>query len=218
MRNHFNFGRGLILLILTSGLGVPAARAAEDLVVADFRGSNFAGWKITGMAFGSGPATGEALASLQIANSPDPGVASSKTQGDGPTGTLTSPEFKIARKYLSFLISGGDYERDTCLNLLINGKVVRSATGWRSDRLVPASWDVSQFRGQRAQDPNRGCGEWRLGPHQRCPHRPNRHAGAVARGDRTALRGVFAPAVPFHRPAMDHEPAQPRHATGRLGQ
>ena len=55
MRNHFNFGRGLILLILTSGLGVPAARAAEDLVVADFRGSNFAGWKITGMAFGSGP-------------------------------------------------------------------------------------------------------------------------------------------------------------------
>ena len=127
---------------------------------------------------------------MQIANSPDPGVASSKTQGDGPTGTLTSPEFKIARKYLSFLISGGDYERDTCLNLLINGKVVRSATGWRSDRLVPASWDVSQFRGQgqvQVVDPARG--DW---GHINVAHssKPTGRRGGPRRPG--ALRGVFA--------------------------
>jgi sucrose-6-phosphate hydrolase SacC (GH32 family) len=71
--------------------------------------------------------------------------------GDGPTGTLTSPEFTIARNYISFLISGGDYERDTCVNLLINGEIVKSATGWRSNRLVPASWEVSRWLGRKAQ-------------------------------------------------------------------
>jgi len=82
-------------------------------------------------------------------------VASSEIEGDAPTGTLTSPEFKIARKYVSFRIGGGDCERDTCINLLVSGRVVRSATGWRSDHLVPASWDVSRFLGQNAK-----CKSW----------------------------------------------------------
>jgi sucrose-6-phosphate hydrolase SacC (GH32 family) len=37
------------------------------------------------------------------------------------------------------------------LNLLVNGKIVKSATGWKSDRLAPASWDVRKFMGQTAQ-------------------------------------------------------------------
>lgn len=106
---------------------------------------------MTGTAFNLGPASDGLLARLEIENARDNRVASSEIEGDGPTGTLTSPKFRIARKYISFLIGGGDYERDTCLNLLINGKVVRSATGWRSDHLMPASWDVSQFPGQNAQ-------------------------------------------------------------------
>jgi fructan beta-fructosidase len=83
-------------------------------------------------------------------------------QAGVPTGNLFSPEFKIKRKYISFLSSGGDYERDTCLNLLVHGKIVRSATGWRSDHLVPASWDVSQFSGQRAQIQivSQATGDW----------------------------------------------------------
>ena len=106
---------------------------------------------MTGTAFNLGPASDGLLSKLRIENSRDNRVASSEIEGDRPRGTLTSPEFKIARKYISFLISGGDYEHDTCVNLLINGKVARSATGWRSDRLAPASWDVRQFLGQGAQ-------------------------------------------------------------------
>ncbi|HUD47502.1 MAG TPA: hypothetical protein VMR33_11765, partial [Candidatus Baltobacteraceae bacterium] len=106
---------------------------------------------MTGTAFKLGPATDDLLSKLEIQNAADNRVASSEIEGDAASGTLISPEFKIARKYISFRISGGDYERDTCLNLLINGKSVKSATGWRSNRLVPASWDVSQFLGQNAQ-------------------------------------------------------------------
>jgi fructan beta-fructosidase len=138
-------------LVLTAQLGFFLNCSAGDLVIGNFQGTNYGEWKLTGTAFKSGPATAGLLPKLEIENSLDGGVASSEVEGDGPTGTLTSPEFKIARAYIAFRIGGGDYEHDTCLNLLINGKVVRSATGWRSDRLVPASWEVSPYLGQNAQ-------------------------------------------------------------------
>lgn len=122
-----------------------------DLMVGDFKGTDYGDWKMTGTAFKAGPASGELLRKLEIENSPDDSAASSEIEGDGPTGTLTSPEFTIARKFISFFIGGGDYERHTCLNLLVHGKIVKSATGWRSDRLAAASWDVSRFVGQKAQ-------------------------------------------------------------------
>ena len=123
----------------------------DDLAVGHFGGTNYGDWKLTGTAFNSGPAAAGLLPKLKIENAADNRVVSSEIEGDGPTGTITSPEFKIARKYISFRIGGGDYEHDTCVNLLIDGKVVKSATGWRSDHLVPASWEVSRFLGQQAQ-------------------------------------------------------------------
>jgi sucrose-6-phosphate hydrolase SacC (GH32 family) len=142
---------GFSLLVLISHPGFLANSNAGDLAIGHFSRTNYGDWKTTGTAFNLGPASNELLPKLEIENARDNRVASSEIEGDGPTGTLTSPEFKIARKYISFLIGGGDYERDTCLNLLIQGKVVRSATGWRSDHLIPTSWDVSRLLGQSAQ-------------------------------------------------------------------
>lgn len=162
MKTYPNLCHRFSLLIAAAHLGLLAAQGAEDLVVGSFLGADYSGWKMTGTAFKPGPATDGLLERLHIENSPDQGVASSKIEGDGPTGTLTSPEFKIARKYISFRVSGGDYERDTCVNLLIHGKVARSATGWRIDRLAPASWDVTRFRGQKAriQIVDAASGDW----------------------------------------------------------
>jgi sucrose-6-phosphate hydrolase SacC (GH32 family) len=133
------------LLLVTSLL------AAEDIMIADFESRDYARWKAEGNAFNAGPAHGRQLTELEIENAQGNGVASSELEGDGPTGILTSPEFKIERDYLSFFVAGGNYERHTCFNLLIEGKVVRSATGWNSDRLAPASWDVRPFIGKAAQ-------------------------------------------------------------------
>ncbi len=135
---------------------------AADLPIGDFRDPTYGDWKITGTAFKSGPASGPLLARLEIENFPAGAVASSEIEGDGPTGTLTSPEFKISRRYIAFRVGGGNYERHTCLNLLIDGKIVRSATGWKSDRLVPASWDVKPFVGQnaRVQIVDEASGDW----------------------------------------------------------
>jgi sucrose-6-phosphate hydrolase SacC (GH32 family) len=135
---------------------------ADDLAIGHIGSTNFGDWTSAGTAFNSGPATSDQFAGLGIENARDNQVVSSAIDGDGPTGTLTSPEFKIARKYISFLISGGDYERDTCVNLLVNGVVVKSATGWRSNRLVPTSWDVSRWRGKNAriQVVDEAGGDW----------------------------------------------------------
>ena len=124
---------------------------AADLVIGDFKGADYGHWKVTGTAFQKGPASGSLLPALEIENAAVPGVASSEIEGDGPVGTLTSPKFRISKKYIAFRIGGGNYEYSTCIHLLIDSKVVKSATGWRSDYLMPTSWDVSRYEGKIAQ-------------------------------------------------------------------
>lgn len=137
--------------MLLAALPLLGKSGAADLPIGGLAGSNYSDWKKTGTAFDAGPASGDLVGKLEVENAGTNPVISSEIEGDKPTGTLTSPEFKIARKYISFRIGGGDYERDTCVNLLIDGKIVRSATGRNSDRLGPASWEVSGLMGQVAQ-------------------------------------------------------------------
>jgi len=108
-------------------------------------------WNETGTAFKGSPVSGAMLPKLEIQNAVDNEVISSEVEGDVPTGTLTSQPFKIERKYIAFRIGGGDYEQNTCIDLLVRGKVVHSATGRRSDYLSPGSWDVSRYKGETAQ-------------------------------------------------------------------
>ncbi len=146
----FNTRKTGLLALLSLGALVHIA-TAQDMPIAPFGKNDYGDWKATGTAFQKGPAGGELLTTLEIENAVGGMVMSSEIEGDGPQGTLTSPEFKISRRYISFRIAGGNYEFSTCLHLLIDGKVVKSATGWRSDRLAAASWDVSQFAGRPAQ-------------------------------------------------------------------
>ncbi len=135
---------------------------ADDIAIGPFGNGNHGDWKATGTAFQKGPASGDLLKKLEIENAGDQVVATSEIDGDAPTGTLASPEFTISRKYIAFRIGGGNYETHTCLNLVIGGKVVKSATGWRSDRLMPASWDVGEWVGQsaRVQIVDEASGDW----------------------------------------------------------
>ncbi|RYG21459.1 hypothetical protein EON82_18800 [bacterium] len=108
-------------------------------------------WTMSGDAFRSGRVSEDLLVRLEITGTRDNAVISSEIEGDRPQGTATSPSFRIERDYVSFLIGGGDYERYTCLNLIVDGKVVRSATGRRSDHLTPQSWHLRPWRGKQAQ-------------------------------------------------------------------
>jgi sucrose-6-phosphate hydrolase SacC (GH32 family) len=151
MISTWSFAKHCFCLLLVGALPLFAAEnSPDDVVIADFEGQDFGQWHATGTAFRQGPARDPQFAALEIENARGRGVASSEMEGDRPVGTLTSPAFRIQRSYISFLIGGGDYERHACLNLLVGGKTVRSATGWNSDRLVARSWDVRAWSGQEA--------------------------------------------------------------------
>lgn len=69
---------------------------------------------------------------------------------DEAKGKITSPSFLITKKYLNFLIGGGDHPGETCINLIVNNKAVRTKTGIDTEVLYWANWDVSEFAGQSA--------------------------------------------------------------------
>jgi sucrose-6-phosphate hydrolase SacC (GH32 family) len=126
------------------------ALAAEDIQIADFEEATYEPWTVTGQAFGPGPARGTLPNQMHVNGFRGTGLVNSYFDGDDTTGMLTSPEFRIERKYITFLIGGGKNEEQLALQLLVNGEVVRSATGPNdrpggSEELAPESWDVSEF-------------------------------------------------------------------------
>jgi sucrose-6-phosphate hydrolase SacC (GH32 family) len=133
-----------------------SALAAEDVVIADFEKDTYAPWTVTGEAFGAGPARGTLPGQMKVDGFRGKGLVNSFVKGDNSTGTLTSPEFRIERKFIAFLIGGGKSEEKLALQLLVDGKVVRSATGPNdkpggSEALAPESWDVGEFAGRSAK-------------------------------------------------------------------
>src|SRR3954469_15867698 len=115
----------LPLPLLAVLLAAPFARAADrpDVLVADFEGDTYGdGWKTTGTAFGKAPAKGTLPGQMPVSGHLGKGLVNSFLGGDAATGTLTSPPFKLERKYLNFLVGGGKHPGKTCVNLLVGGK------------------------------------------------------------------------------------------------
>ncbi len=142
-----------LLLLAVAGL----ARADQpDLLFADFEGDTYGEWKATGTAFGSGPAKGTLPGQMHVAGFKGKGLVNSFNGGDDTVGTLTSPEFKVERKFIAFLIGGGGHAGKTCVNLTVDGNVVRTATGPNtvaggSEELAPTGWDVADLAGKTAR-------------------------------------------------------------------
>ncbi|HEY5751862.1 MAG TPA: GH32 C-terminal domain-containing protein [Chthoniobacterales bacterium] len=141
----------------------PAAGDGEnptgDLVFpgADFEGPDgttyeHLGWVTEGAFVGQQPVTG---------NQFDPGFVGLKhvqsfIGSDAAMGSLTSPLFEITSPYINFVIGSGNhpYPDDpmpTGALLLVNGQVVRTATGKNDPNMDWVAWEVSDLVGQMAQ-------------------------------------------------------------------
>ncbi len=132
------------------------ATAQEDILIADFEARDYGDWKVAGEAFGPGPARGTLPTQMDVTGFEGKRLVNSYYKGDNATGTLTSPMFEIKRKYINFLIGGGKHPDQACINLLVEGKVARTATGPNdrpggSEELAWRSWDVSELLGGKAQ-------------------------------------------------------------------
>ena len=143
----------LPLAVLSLALVVCLCAVADegnDILLADFEGNDYGDWKATGDAFGSGPAHGTLPNQQPVTGFLGKGLVNTYRDGDKSTGTLTSPEFTIRRRCVNFLIGGGNHPGKTCLNLMIDGQVVRTATGRNENRMHAASLDVRDLAGKTA--------------------------------------------------------------------
>lgn len=159
--------RAFAALVCVLGLVSALDGAETDVVIADFEGDSYGDWKTTGDAFGSRPADGTLPGQMPVSGFVGNGLVNSFHGGDASTGTLTSPTFAIQRHYMRFLIGGGGYAEQTCMNLLIDDEVVRTATGPNtapggSEELIPDAWDLTDLVGRQAviQIVDRRTGGW----------------------------------------------------------
>jgi fructan beta-fructosidase len=134
---------------------ISTLHAADDVLIADFEGDTYAPWSTTGEAFGPGPARGTLPGQMHVDGFQGKGLVNSFFQGDRTTGTLTSPEFSVERNFIAFLIGGGKNPELLSMQLVVDGTIIRKATGPNdqsggSEALLQNSWDVRELRGRKA--------------------------------------------------------------------
>lgn len=131
-------------------------QASDDIVFESFESGTYDNWTVQGQAFGAGPQTQQSIASYQgnvqavgkfFVNSHN---KRSGGQGDAETGSLTSKPFEIQKPYIHLLVGGGGHAGKTCVNLIVDGQVIHSATGANQNRMQPVSWSVQDLQGQQA--------------------------------------------------------------------
>jgi hypothetical protein len=149
-------------LICTAGNAPAEAGAAlrPDVVFEDFEKETYEGWTVKGTAFGTGPISKDKVPAYQgdlgmvgnrAVNSHACAPGTDLGVKDGQTGSLLSREFTIERNYLRFLIGGGNHPPKTCLNLLVDGKIVRTATGHNNNQMRQEAFNVRDLAGKKAQ-------------------------------------------------------------------
>ncbi|WP_214320000.1 GH116 family glycosyl hydrolase [Nonomuraea sediminis] len=134
----------------------------EDIPFEDFEQDTYQGWTATGTAFGTGPVekakvpdymkrfgdlggTGARfVTSHQFRNGED------VWQADAHTGRLTSRAFTVERRYVNLAVGGGGHAGQTCVNVVVDGKVVATATGHEAEPMAPRSLDVAKYEGKSA--------------------------------------------------------------------
>lgn len=138
----------------------PAAPARPDIIFDQFERNTYSPWTTTGTAFGNGPIDASRMPEYQgnvggqgqrVVNSHASAPGGDVGTRDDAKGTLASPPFTLERHYLTCLIGGGNHAGRTCLNLVVDGQVVLSATGANDNRMKPLSWDVRRWAGQTAR-------------------------------------------------------------------
>ncbi len=133
---------------LTGGKPLGADQGKPDIVFEDFE-SGYGNWTVEGEAFGKEPAKGTLEGQQPVSGFVGKGLVNSYLGGDVPTGKMTSKDFTVERGYIRLLVGGGRHP-DTQVRLVVDGKVVRAASGNENEKLEPVVWDVRDLQGKTA--------------------------------------------------------------------
>lgn len=159
LSSRFTSEGGLGLLLHRAAPTSRPDRARPDIPFEDFE-NGYGQWQREGTAFGDQPAAVTGIPAYQgdlgihgkaAANSHASAPGTGVPEKDAATGTLTSPEFTVCRKFIRLLLGGGNHREQTCVELLVGGKVVRSLTGPANNRMAPAVIPTAEFEGKPAR-------------------------------------------------------------------
>ena len=189
---HFTIGRNYVNFLVGGGAhthdpagGDGSPPAGE--VLGDFEGPDYGSWTPTGDFAGTAPHRGgDGRIGEQIVDT----FFGNPSDGDQNMGSIVSPEFTIDRDFLDFEIAGGNHPEpgpgQTVANLIVDGQVVRTATGNDSGTLNWRAWDVKDLAGKRAhiEIVDRATGGW---GHVLADHFVLSDTAAKIRSDETAV-------------------------------
>ena len=99
MRCMISFVALLFMLVISADAG--------DILIGDFEQDGFGTWRVSGDAFGPGPARAVLSGQPWVSGFLGGKFISSGLGGSQATGVLISPPFVVERDYINFLIGGG---------------------------------------------------------------------------------------------------------------
>jgi non-lysosomal glucosylceramidase len=150
------------------GKTIPATSKRPDIPLADFETDTWekSGWVAEGDAFQTGPHAGTLpnvkgfqgkvyahSHNIRHADTGDP---------DNLTGTLTSPPFKAERRYLGFLLVGGNRPAELAVEILLGDQIVHSVTGTNSNEFSHRGIDLTPWQDKelRLRLVDKAAGPW----------------------------------------------------------
>lgn len=156
-----------ITAVLTLAALTALSAMADELLFenSDFEKGTLANWTAAGEAFKAQPTKGDNPAARHREPSRHQGDYWIGTyenfngkegkpgaiQGDGLTGTLTSAEFTIRHRYITFRIGAGHLPGQTGVKLICEGKEQLLGTGFDSESMSRVSFDAGEFKGKAAR-------------------------------------------------------------------
>jgi fructan beta-fructosidase len=152
----FRISRDYVNLLVGGGAHAHTPGAGDGTpppgeVLGDFERTYEAeGWTATGDFAGTQPFRGgEGRMGEQIVDT----FFGAASDGDPLTGKIVSPEFEITREYVNFMLAGGPHTGDarTSVDLVVDGQVVRTASGRENGNLNWVAWDVGDLVGKRGR-------------------------------------------------------------------
>ena len=130
-----------------------------DKTFEDWNKTSYTNWTAEGTAFGNGPIKKTDIPSYQgdvggdteqVVNSHATAPGTSTQDKDKAKGKLISNLFTIDRNYINFWIGGGSHKGQTCINLIVDSKVVQTMAGQDNNQMTLQSFYVKDFTGREA--------------------------------------------------------------------
>jgi levanase len=130
----------------------------DGTVFNDFEGATWGtGWTATGDFTNDGPRPGTIGDQQPVIGYQGQKLVNTFTDHDSSTGTISSPTFTIGQNYINLLVGGGNHPYTgtgtdaTAVNLIVDGQVVRTATGQDSELANWVAWNVADLQGKQAR-------------------------------------------------------------------